>query len=258
MRDTNLTVPLILGMDFLWSSGIVLDLRRSQYRLTRSEEGDDKEVTFPLMIPGSCASLHFYLAIPLPGFSEDTQRSIHDLVIKANTNQQNKSLLEEWMLNWPTVCTNEIGRMSIVKHRIITTDEVPMRKRPYRLSREKQQFVDKEIQELLDKKIIRPSISPWASPVVVVPKKDGGSRLCIDYQGLNTKTHLDAYPMPQIQDILESLHGASVFSTLDLKTGDWQMEMEQDSIQKTAFVTPAGLFEFLRLPFGLKNAAASF
>lgn len=126
------------------------------------------------------------------------------------------------------------------------------------MSVEKQQFIEAEIKELLDKKIIRPSTSPWASPVVVVPKKDGGSRLCVDYRGLNAKTHLDAYPMPQIQDILESLHGVTVFSTIDLKTGYWQMDMEPDSIQKTALVTSAGLFEFLRLPFGLKNAAASF
>lgn len=80
----------------------------------------------------------------------------------------------------------------------------------------------------------------------------------MDYRGVNAKTHLDTYPIPQIQDILESLHGTTVFSTLDLKTGYWQMEMEPESIPKTAFVTSAGLFEFLRLPFGLKNAAASF
>ncbi len=133
-----------------------------------------------------------------------------------------------------------------------------MRKRAYKVSIDKQRFIDSEVKELLAKEIIRPSISPWASPVVVVPKKDGGSRLCVDYRGLNAKTRLDAYPMPQIQDILESLHGVNVFSTLDLKSGYWQVEMEKDSIQKTAFVTSAGLFEFLRLPFGLKNAAASF
>lgn len=134
------------------------------------------------------------------------------------------------MLEWPTVCTQEIGHTNLVKHCIITTDEIPVRKRAYKVSIDKQQFINTEIKELLAKKIIRPSVSPWASPVVIVPKKDGGSRLCVDYRGLNTKTHLDAYPMPQISDILESLHGAAVFSTLDLKSGYWQMEMETDSI----------------------------
>lgn len=95
------------------------------------------------------------------------------------------------------------------------------------------------------------------SLVEVVPKKYVEIRLFVDYRVLNSKTHLGAYPMPQIQDLLESFQGATVFSTLDLKTAYWQMEMEPESVQKTAFVTFAGLFELLRLPFGLKNAAKS-
>ncbi|KAI2661229.1 Retrovirus-related Pol polyprotein [Labeo rohita] len=89
-------------------------------------------------------------------------------------------------------------------------------------------------------------------------KKDRSSSFCVDYWGLNAKTHLGAYPMPQIQDILESSYGVTVFSTLYLKSGYWQMEIEADSIEKSAFVTSSGLYEFLCVPFGLKTSAAPF
>lgn len=146
----------------------------------------------------------------------------------------------------------------MIQHQIITTDQQPVRKKTYKVSASKNDFIEGQVKELLEKKIIQPSTSPWAAPVVVVDKKDGNKRLCVDYRGLNAKTHLDAYPMPQIVDILESMNGAKVFSTLDLKSGYWQMEMEHSSVEKTAFCTSSGLYEFLCLPFGLKNSAASF
>lgn len=257
MRDSDLTVPVILGMDFLMTSGIILDFKNLQYNFPSKDDGTVQR--FPLWSHESSKSLlHFYLALPTPQMTVETLQSIDQLVLKSDSSEQFKNQLESLMRNWPTVCTHEIGHSKLVKHRIITTDEVPVRKRAYRVSVPRQQFIDSEIQELLSKNIIRPSVSPWASPVVIVPKKGGDLRLCVDYRGLNTKTHLDGYPMPQIQEILESLHGASIFSTLDLKSGYWQLEMDPDSIHKTAFVTTTGQFEFLRLPFGLKNSAASF
>eukprot|EP00111_Clytia_hemisphaerica_P013620 TCONS_00040048-protein len=92
----------------------------------------------------------------------------------------------------------------------------------------------------------------------MVPKSDGGTRVCIDYRKLNKITKKDAHPLPKIEEILDHLNGAKIFSTLDLLTGYHQIPMEKASIPKTAFVTHKGLFEYLRMPMGLCNAAASF
>ncbi len=204
MDDADLTVPIILGMDFLTVAGLTLDFQRSQYSMP-AIEGRNEE-SFPFLPPGSQATVHFCIALPIPSTAKETHLSIQQLVRQANTSCKFRTQLEKLMLQWPAVCTHEIGNSKLVKHQIFTTDEIPVRKRPYKVSLEKQQFIESEVRNLLARKIVRPSVSPWAAPVVVVPKKDGSSRLCVDYRGLNIKTHLDAYPMPQIQDILESLH----------------------------------------------------
>ena len=111
---------------------------------------------------------------------------------------------------------------------------------------------------MLQKGIIQESVSPWSSPVVLVKKKDGSYRFCVDFRKVHKVTKVDSFPMPLVADALDSLAGASVFSTLDLKSGFWQIRMQQDSQQKTAFATYNGLYEFLTRPFGLVNSGASF
>ena len=111
---------------------------------------------------------------------------------------------------------------------------------------------------MLDAGVIPKSTSPWSFPVVIIPKKNGSKRFCVDYRRLNKETIQDPFSLPRIDDILDRLAGSKVFSTLDLKSGYWQVKLSQDAIPKTAFSTPDGHYEFLVCPFGLKNAPAEF
>ena len=106
--------------------------------------------------------------------------------------------------------------------------------------------------------VIQPSTSPWSSPIVLVKKKDGSYRFCIDYRKLNSITKIDAHPLPRVDDLLEALNGNTIFSNLDLCSCYWQVGMHPGDCEKTAFSTPGGLYEFLRLPYGLSNAPATF
>ena len=116
-----------------------------------------------------------------------------------------------------------------------------------------------QVQQMLSSNVIRTSNSPWASPVVMVRKKDGSLRFCVDFRQLNAATVKDAHPLPRIDDILDALHVAKWFSTLDLKSGYWQVPITEQDKAKTAFRTSSGqLFKFNQVPFGLCNAPATF
>ena len=129
--------------------------------------------------------------------------------------------------------------------------------RPYRTGPKQRQQISEHIQSMLDADIIEPSVSPWASPVVLVQKHDGSTRFCIDYRKLNAVTK-DSYPLPHIQESLDLLGQAQYFTTLDLFSGYWQVEMDEASKEDTAFTTYDGLYQFNVLPFGLCNAPSSY
>ena len=115
-----------------------------------------------------------------------------------------------------------------------------------------------ELDKMIEMGVIRPSTSPWASPVVIVPKKDGGIRSFIDYRKLNKTAKFDAYPMPHIDDVIVKVEKARFISTIDLARGYWQIPMCEASIEKTAFAATFGLYEFVVMPFELHNAPATF
>ena len=152
----------------------------------------------------------------------------------------------------------KVGYTNITGHRIDTGNAEPIRTRPFRKSLTEKQYIEEEVQRLLSAGQISPSQSPWAAPVVLVKKKDGTLRFCIDYRRLNSVTKKDAYPLPRIDECLEALNGCEWFTTLDLASGYWQVAMEEGSKEKTCFVTSTGLYEWNVMPFGLCNAPATF
>ena len=152
----------------------------------------------------------------------------------------------------------DLGCFKSVSHRINTRETTPVRqsarRTPVGFQNEEKQHLDK----MVDSGVVVPSQSEWASPVVLVRKKDGGVRWCVDYRKLNEVTIKDAYPLPNIEDCLDTLSGSRFFSTLDLMSGYYQVEMDPKDQHKTAFSTRYGLYEYTRMPFGLCNAPSTF
>ena len=151
-----------------------------------------------------------------------------------------------------------LGRTTLLYHHIDTGLSAPIKVRGRRIPPFQRQAVDEILEEMLQQGIIEPSTSPWSSPLLLVKKKDGSMRCCIDYRQLNDITVKDAYPLPHITECLEALAGSNYFSVLDLKSGYWQVPLDSSSRPRTAFATHRGLFEFTVLPMGLANGPAFF
>lgn len=143
-------------------------------------------------------------------------------------------------------------------HEINTADHQPVRqphrRKPFSLRGKLTQLID----EMLDQGVIVPSSSPWASPIVLLAKRDGSMRFCVDYCKLNAITKLDVYPLPRIDDSLDLLANTKFFTTLDLASGYWKVGMEFSLQEKTTFITHSGLYEFTVMPFGMCNAPVTF
>ena len=174
---------------------------------------------------------------------------------------ETKIKLDEILQKYSTVFSNDSNKIigcNVAVHKIDTGDAQPISVPPRRTSFANMKEIDRQVDELLEAKIIRPSQSEWASPIVLVSKKSGEKRICIDYRPLNAVTKDSKYPLPYIEDAISMLSGSQYFSTLDLKSGYFQIKMDEQSKDKTAFVCHRGQFTFENMSFGLKNASQTF
>ncbi|KAK3792722.1 hypothetical protein RRG08_035199 [Elysia crispata] len=152
----------------------------------------------------------------------------------------------------------DLGAFDAIKHTIDTGDSAPIKQRMRRTPIHFREEEDGHLDKMIQAGVIRPSVSEWASPPVLVRKRDGSVRWCVDYRALNAITRKDVYPLPRIEDCVDTLEGNIWFSKLDANSAYWQVQMDESSREKTAFITRRGLFEFVRMPFGLSNAPATF
>ena len=193
----------------------------------------------------------------LPDYLEDIVKGSHNS-LRDTGRQSLHELLHRYEHVFPALGEPVTGQSKSVQHEIETKEGIPVRCGPRRLAPAGLRREQECVKEMLTGGQIEHSDSPWASPVVLVTKKDGSTRFCVDYRRLNSLTVKDAYPLPRIDDSLRLLGNQQWFSTMDLVSGYWKVAMSPEAKRKAAFVTNEGLFQFRVMPFGLCNAPATF
>ena len=180
------------------------------------------------------------------------------LVINEHLDEAQYQELELLCSDFQDVLHGTPGCTMLTEHSIPSGLSTPVRQVPYRLPYARREWVKKEIEAMFQDGVIESSISDWASPIVLIEKKDGGIRFCVDYRKLNSVTQGDAYPMPRVDELLDQLGNSQYLTTLDLARGYWQVPVKLEDRHKTAFTTPYGLYQFKVMPFGLCGAPATF
>ncbi|XDV39343.1 hypothetical protein PO909_008599 [Leuciscus waleckii] len=189
--------------------------------------------------------------------SEDAKRQ-PSVVNLSHLEDSKRKELQHLLNQFPAMFRQRPGRTELTQHTIHLSDPTPSRQRPYRVPERLVEPLKEEIKVMKELGVIEPSTSEWSSPMVIIPKKDGSLRVCIDFRKLNSQSKFDAYPMPRIDDLLEKIGRARYITTLDLCKGYWQVPLNPQSRPYSAFRTPLGLYQFTVLPFGLHGAPATF
>ena len=193
---------------------------------------------------------------PLPDYMEKLASEV-DL----STPKEVVSRLRELMMKYRRVFSEsdqDLGLTDVLQHRIDTGTARPIRQPLRRFPPAHVEAISSEVDKLLAQGVIEPASSPWASNVVLVRKRDGSYRCCIDYRQLNSVTIKDAYPVPRMDSCLDAMAGAGWFSTIDMPSAYHQVYVAPEDVDKTAFICPRGMYRYRTMPFGLCNAGATF
>lgn len=184
----------------------------------------------------------------------------HNLCSYEHLSAEEKLVADQMMSQFDEISYEKrgLGRTHLITHAIDTGDAAPIRQRYYRMSPEKQRILVEQLDEMLKEDVVEPCESPWSSPVLLTPKKNGELRFCLDSRKLNSITKKDAYSLPYISEILDNLRDAKYLSSIDLSKSFWQILIQEEDRKKTAFYVPSrGTFQFKSMPFGLTNAPAT-
>ena len=194
--------------------------------------------------------------VQIPDFIEKLVDGVHDSVPESACQTLTSILMDH--LDIFSQSENDLGRTDIITHHIDTDGSKPVRQPLRRYPPAHVEAISKHVDNMLSQGIIEPACSPWASNVVLVRKKDGSLRCCIDYRQLNAVTRKDAYPLPRVDNCLDAMASANFFSTFDLRSSYHQVVVAQEDRDKTAFICPRGMYRYKTMPFGLCNAGATF
>ena len=194
----------------------------------------------------------------LPFVTVERNETVDMIEIDGNLSDQQKAEISALLQQFEEIFSDVPGCTNLIEHEINLTSDVPVRSKPYTVPFSMCDGLKRDIEAMISNGIIQPSSSPYASPVVLVKKKDGSNRFCVDYRRLNKITLFDPEPMTTNNDVFEKLSNDRYFTTIDLTKGYWQIPVAECDVAKTAFVTHEGTYEFLRMPFGMVNSSATF
>ena len=185
------------------------------------------------------------------------REGVRDVKLGDELPEDQRRVLKDLVRRYPDVFTDMPGETDVIQHQIKLTDDTPIRCKPYPLPYAMREELRNEVDTMLEMGVVRPSTSPYASPIVMVKKKDGSNRVCVDFRKLNKITQVDPEPMTTAEDLFRRLSGKKYLLKIDLTKGYWQIPVAPEDVHKTAFVTPDGQYEFTRMTFGMVNSGAT-